>query len=154
MSSPRINKDKEWNPNWFELEDFRLLILAWSLGFTGWWWCGQYSELDWAWNKLSVCVCGCKFSLHKYKDLIKVTFIFYNFWWTFLTWPFTAYWCILWYVQRLQLNRVCSPEWNIFMCLFRYIFWIDLLHSLHLIFSLFSWTFFTCLDKRSLFAAW
>ena len=120
MSSLRIDKDKEWNPNWFELEDFRLPILAWSLGFTGWWWGGQYSELDWAWNKLCMCVCGCKFSLHKYKDLIKVTFIFYNFWWTFLTCLFNAPWCILWNMQTLQLYIVWSPEWNIFMWNFRF----------------------------------
>ena len=74
-----------------------------------------------------------------------VTFIFYNNLWMFLICLLTALWCILWNVQTLQLYIVCSPEWNFFMCFFRLLFWIDLLHSLQLIFSLFWWTFLTCL---------
>ena len=50
---------------------------------------------------------------------------FYNFWWTFLIWLFTPYWCLLWYVQTLQLYRVFSPEWNIFICCLRLLFCID-----------------------------
>ena len=80
--------------------------------------------------------------------------IYFDFWWTFVTCVLNAPWCKLWYVQTLQLYRVCSPEWNFFMWIFRLLFCIDLLHSLHLIFSLFWWTFLTCVDKLCLYGAW
>ena len=88
------------------------------------------------------------------KTIKSKAFIFYNFWWTFLACVFTLDWYRLWYVQTLQLYRVCSPEWNIFMCCFRLLFWIDLLHSLQLLFSLFWWTFLTCEDKLHFVVAW
>ena len=77
----------------------------------------------------------------------KNIYLFYIFWWTLLTCLLNDDRCKLLNVQTLQLYRVWSAEWNFFIWIFRPIFWIDTLHSVQLIFSLFWWTFLTCLDK-------
>ena len=88
-----------------------------------------------------------------YHGLSYKIYVFYNFWWTFLTCLITLSWCILWNVQTLQLYKVCSTEWS-FMCLFRWFFWSNLLHSVQWIFALFWWTFLTCVDKLPFCIAW
>ena len=69
------------------------------------------------------------------------------FWWTLLTCSFRYHWWIVWKVQILQLCWDCSPEWNICMCPDKLTFWIDLLHSVQMHFSLLWCTFVTCRDK-------
>ena len=131
----------------------------WMMMISSCWWVLPTDKQTFVNVKLLLQLATLKFTIsimtmHERPDQFKSHIIIF-FWCTFLTCAFILLGWMDWNVHIVQSYWVCSPsEWNIFMCLDRYFFWIDLLHSEQTIFSLFWWTFLTWLDKLLVDVAW